>query len=83
LAWMRKSRVKALNRIIAIIKEKTNEKGKENEKAEVDETEVLRMIMREEWISKTTAQRYIDDLVFMGRISRNNHHLKISEAEEK
>jgi len=73
LAWMRKSRVRALNRIIDIIREK----GK------VNEQEVLRTIMREEWISRTTAQRYVDDLVFMGRITRNNHHLKISGDEEE
>jgi hypothetical protein len=73
MAWMRKKRVEILNHIIDFVREKRD----------VDETELLREIMGVFWVSKTSAQRYIDDLIFVGRLKRNNTHIKISEAEKK
>ena len=72
MAWMKKARVKCLNRILELVKEGVT-----------DEVEVIKTIMREEWVSRTTAQRYIDDLIFMGRIKRNNGHLVILEEKKR
>lgn len=67
MAWLKKERVKSLNLIIELLKQ-----------GPMEEEEVIRKIMQEYWISRTTAKRYIEDLIFMGKITRNNKHLKLT-----
>jgi hypothetical protein len=73
MAWMRKKRVEILNYIIDFVRKKQD----------VDETELMREIMGVFWVSKTSAQRYIEDLIFIGRLKRNNTHIKIPEVGKK
>jgi hypothetical protein len=73
MAWMRKKRAEALNYIIEYVKHRS----------EVNETELIKEIMTYSWVSKTTALRYVDDLIFIGRLKRNNNHIKLAEAKTK
>jgi hypothetical protein len=66
---MRKARVKALNGFMEELKTKgtmTHDDG-------------LRYIMRLEMVSRLTAERYIQDLLFMGRIKEKDD--KLSRVE--
>jgi len=73
LSWLKRERIKILNYIISVLKKH----------GELTEEDLLREVMRESWLSRKTVKQYIDDLIFIGRITRNNNHLKISEEEEE
>lgn len=72
MAWLKVARTKALNRILTLL----------GQHAHMREYDILKIIMNEFFVSKTTALRYVEDLTFMGRITRNNEHLKLVKAEQ-
>jgi predicted transcriptional regulator len=64
---MKRERMKVLNYIIELLEQR----------GEMTEEEVLREAMSETWLSRQTVKKYIDDLVFIGRIERNSNKLRL------
>jgi hypothetical protein len=68
---MKKERIKVLNYIIGLLEQR----------GEMPEEELLREVMSETWLSRQTVKKYIDDLIFIGRIERNSNKLRLSSRK--
>lgn len=69
MAWMRKARVKALNSFIEELKTKGT----------MSHDDGLRFIMRLEMVSRLTAERYLQDLIFIERIVEKDDKLTVAD----
>ena len=67
MAWMRKARVRALNTFIEELKTKGT----------ITHIDALRYIMRNEMVSRLTAETYLQDLIFMERIAEEKGKLSV------
>lgn len=73
MSWLKRERTKILDFIVRLLEER----------GEMPEEEVIREAMVESWLSRQTVKRYVNDLVFMGRIIRNSDKLSLPKRAEK
>jgi hypothetical protein len=71
MAWMRKARMRTLN----IFREELKRRG------HMTEYEATVFLMAENFVSLVTAKRYLEELIMMGIIERNNDTIKLAKNE--
>lgn len=70
MSWLKRERVRVLNLIQDLLKQR----------GELSEEEVIRTVMCETMLSRQTVKRYVDDLVFIGWLERNSDKVRLKKA---